>query len=116
MTDQKIKLHLATSQKFLPENAITPLHMMLQIIQPKVNLEGERLPLNICFVLDRSGSMAGQKLEYTKKAISFAINHLEADDTVAVVTFDSEVDLLIPATRVDNKDQLIARVKELQPG
>ena len=116
MTDQKIKLHLATSQKFLPENAITPLHMMLQIIQPKVNLEGERLPLNICFVLDRSGSMAGQKLEYTKKAVSFAINHLEADDTVAVVTFDSEVDLLIPATRVENKDQLIARVKHLQPG
>ncbi len=55
MTDQKIKLHLATSQKFLPENAFTPLHMMMQIIQPKVNLEGERLPLNICFILDRSG-------------------------------------------------------------
>jgi len=116
MTDQKIKLHLATSQKFLPENKIIPLYMMLQIIQPNVNLEGERLPLNICFVLDRSGSMAGQKLEYTKKAVSFAINHLEAGDTVSVVTFDNEVDLLIPATRVANKDQLIARISHLQPG
>lgn len=115
MSDKKLKLHLATSQKFLPVNDTTLVHLMLQIVQPKIEMEGERLPLNVCFVIDRSGSMAGAKLEYTKQAVSFAINHLESEDMVSVVIFDSEVELLIPATRAVNKDQLIARVGQLQP-
>ena len=58
-----------------------------------------RPPVNLAFVLDRSGSMGGHnKLTLAKQATLEAIHRLERDDRFAVVTYDTEVDVVMPAT------------------
>ena len=64
---------------------------------------GTRLPLNISLVLDRSGSMEGEPLEYAKRACAYVVDLLEPDDILSVVTFEEGADVIMPARRVANK-------------
>jgi hypothetical protein len=47
-------------------------------------------PLNLCVVIDRSGSMAGQKLEMAKRSCLAILRQLRESDLFTVVTFDTE--------------------------
>lgn len=63
--------------------------------------ERPRTPIDVAFVLDRSGSMDGEKLALVKQAANVALDHLSAQDRVALVIYDDEVDVLhtlVPAT------------------
>lgn len=75
-----------------------------------------RLPLNIGLVLDRSGSMSGEPLEYVKEAACFVVDQLSARDKFSLVTFDSDVELLCPSQEVQFKDQLKAAIRNIQSG
>jgi Ca-activated chloride channel family protein len=59
-----------------------------------------RAPLRLALVLDRSGSMAGWKLETVKRAALAALDRLDGHDRVAVVVFDHQVDIVQPAAPV----------------
>lgn len=54
-----------------------------QVTVEKVN------DLNLCFVLDRSGSMEGNKLTECKNAIRDCISKLEENVTISLVTFEN---------------------------
>ena len=114
--NEKVKLNLSVSHKYLRPDSLQKVYVMLQIVQPKVELEKNRMPVNVSFVLDRSGSMSGDKLSFTKKAVTFALEHLDSEDTVSVVTFDDEVDILVPVQKAVNKDQMAILVKSIRPG
>lgn len=116
MSANKIKVNISTSQKCLQANSTQTIYLMLQIVQPKIVLGINRLPVNVSFVIDRSGSMQGAKLDYTRQAVKFALGHLDRDDTASVVVFDDQVDLLVPAAKVENKEQLIQAVSALRAG
>ena len=78
--------------------------------------EQERAPLNIALVIDRSGSMAGQRIEQAREAAIQAIRRMDSRDIVSVVTFDNNVDVLIPATRVSDRENMERRIRAIQPG
>lgn len=61
-----------------------------------------RKPLNLAFVLDRSGSMAGDKLRLVKEAVAFGIGQLTPDDRAAVVVYDNQVTTLAPSGPIDS--------------
>lgn len=53
------------------------LDVLIKIEPPLVELDNNaRPPLNLGFVLDKSGSMHGNKLDYAKQAIAYAIEQL----------------------------------------
>ena len=64
---------------------------------------GMRLPLNISLVIDRSGSMEGEPLEYAKRACAYVVDLLEPNDILSVITFEDGADVIMPARRVVNK-------------
>ena len=43
---------------------------------------------NIIFVLDRSGSMSGKKIEQSKKALEFVLTNLNEGDNFNIVDYD----------------------------
>ncbi len=49
---------------------------------------------DITFVLDVSGSMAGEKLEQAKKALLFCINNLNKGDRFQIIRFSTEAEAL----------------------
>ncbi|MCC6484218.1 MAG: VWA domain-containing protein [Armatimonadetes bacterium] len=77
---------------------------------------GQRMPLNVCLLLDRSGSMEGQPLEFAKQAMSYVVDLLQPNDVLSVVTFEDNVEVLMPARRVVNKDLIKQHIGRIQPG
>src|SRR2546428_8960607 len=71
-------------------------HAMLQLVAPPAPAQKPRQPLNLALVIDRSGSMAGPKLEATKECAAFLLRRLEPTDQLSLVTFDEEVELVAP--------------------
>lgn len=55
-----------------------------------------RSPLDVAFVLDRSGSMAGNKLRLVKEAVDVATSQLRDNDRAALVIFDNAIETLQP--------------------
>lgn len=53
-----------------------------------------RAPVDVAFVLDRSGSMAGDKLALVKEAVAVAVAQLRDEDKTALVVYDHEVETL----------------------
>src|SRR3954452_24883595 len=77
-----------------------------------------RKPLNLAFVLDRSGSMEGEKLELVKRALAFGVNQLPPADRPAVVIYDDRVQTLAPSARRtgDAKPQVSLALRRVRSG
>jgi Ca-activated chloride channel homolog len=73
-----------------------------------------RRPLNLSLVIDRSGSMAGDKIDYTKQAAQFLVQHLGADDVFSIVLYNDKVETLVAPERVSNKDTIIQLLESMR--
>lgn len=89
----------------------------------KVSLKGfefadraKRPPANVAIVLDKSGSMAGDKLHNAKQAAADIVGRLNRDDIVSVVAYDDTVDVLVPSTRVLDKALIVERIERIRAG
>jgi Ca-activated chloride channel homolog len=67
-------------------------------------------------VLDRSGSMQGDRLEGAKVAIARLIDRLDPTDNFGLVTFDHEVQVVVPAGPLTDKAAAKHAVSRLQSG
>ena len=73
-----------------------------------------RPPVNIAIVMDRSGSMKGEKIQQAKRAALAAIDRLRDDDIVSVVTYDTNVRVLVPATKASDRDSIRQAIESIQ--
>lgn len=92
----------------------TPQVNYLLIEAQPVTMPGKPVPLNFCLVLDRSGSMQGEKLARMKQATRRVIETLTPDDIVSLVIFDDTVQVVVPATPATDKAALLARVDTIE--
>jgi Ca-activated chloride channel family protein len=64
--------------------------MFLMLISPKSEISDERrVPRDVAFVIDTSGSMKGDKVEQVKKALKFCLEKLDRKDRFAIVQFST---------------------------
>jgi len=70
-----------------------------------------RTPVNVSIVLDRSGSMSGEKIRKAREAAIMAIDRLGPDDIVSVVTYNHAVQVLVPATKVRDRRDIYRRIR-----
>ena len=75
-----------------------------------------RTPVNVAIVLDKSGSMSGKKIARAREAATLAIDRLSSSDIVSVVTYDSTVNVLVPATKLTDKASVKAAIERIQAG
>jgi Ca-activated chloride channel family protein len=86
-------------------------YLLVDVVAPTVAPDPARRrpPVNLGFVLDRSGSMGGHnKLGLAKQAVLEAIHRLDAPDRFAVVTYDDQVDVVMPGTGATPASRLAA--------
>jgi len=73
-------------------------------------------PINLAVVLDRSGSMAGAKLEKAKQAAGVALDQLGENDFFSLVVYDDKVEVLIPPQKVRDKEDLKRKINHIKEG
>jgi Ca-activated chloride channel family protein len=72
--------------------------VVAQVTAPEATRSGTRPPVNLAFVLDRSGSMDGQKIRLAAQAVEEAVGQLRPTDRFAIVIYDDEVETLVAGT------------------
>lgn len=76
--------------------------------------EESRAPINVALVLDRSGSMRGKRIAAAKEASRLALGRLGRDDTVALVAYNHNVDVLKSAERLSSHDSFLKAIDRLK--
>ena len=92
------------------------LHLMVRLVGGVQVQSKKRLPLNLSVVLDRSGSMAGEKLEYVKKAAQFLVQHLNQQDHFSLVTYNHDVTINLEPQTVSDKERITRAIEKLTAG
>ncbi len=76
--------------------------------------EDRQLPLNLCLILDHSGSMKGTPLSTVKQAARELINGLKPEDRLSIVAFDHQAEVIVPCQQVTDPTDIFARIDKLQ--
>ncbi|MDJ1183452.1 vWA domain-containing protein [Roseofilum casamattae] len=72
------------------------------------------LRLNLCLILDRSGSMAGKPLETVQKAAMAVIDRLQEGDRLSVISFNHQAQVLISNQTIDDRTRLKRSIELLE--
>jgi len=94
--DRDFVLYYALSEKdfglsLMAHRAGADGYFMLMIAPKNVVDESQIVQKDISFVMDTSGSMAGEKIEQTKAALLFCLNNLNKGDRFNIVRFATDV-------------------------
>lgn len=93
----------------------TRMHVLAKITGSGTAM-GTRMPLNLCLILDRSGSMEGPPMDYMKRACGYVVDLLEPSDILSIVAFTDQAELIMPARRVVNKQLIKEHINRLEVG
>ncbi|MEI6232670.1 MAG: VIT domain-containing protein [Planctomycetota bacterium] len=83
------------------------------------SLDKNKMPVKeLVFVVDRSGSMQGPKIQQTKNALKFCLNSLTERDRFNLITFSTDVEglsssAMMPATK-ENITKALAAVDQIE--
>lgn len=111
----------AITVECVPENtyalstANTRQHVLVKLVGSGMAM-GARMPLNLCLILDRSGSMEGPPMDYMKRACSYVVDLLEPNDVLSIVAFTDTAEVVMPARRIVNKQLIKQHIDMLQVG
>ena len=88
--------------------------LLVRITPPMPERDRKRLPLNLALVIDRSGSMGGQRILLAKKAAALVADQLRAEDMLSMILFDDTIDVLLPTTVVKDKKRILELIASIE--
>ena len=77
----------------------------------------ERQPVALTFVVDTSGSMnSPDRLGLVKESLTLLVEELDRDDTVAIVTYSGDSDIVLEPTEIRDRDRIFRAIDRLETG
>lgn len=92
------------------------LYLMARLVAGPAPGADRRRPLNLSLVIDRSGSMAGDKLSFTRQASQFLVQNLGVNDLLSIVLYNENVETLLPPEIIIHKDAINHRLNQIKAG
>ncbi|MDF5738273.1 MULTISPECIES: vWA domain-containing protein [unclassified Nostoc] len=71
----------------------------------------KNLPLNLCLILDKSGSMHGQPIKTVIQAVERLIDRLKVGDRISVVAFSGSAEVIIPNQVIQDPESIKSQIK-----
>ena len=96
-------LRARTDRRFIRSTHRSERFVLVELEAPAAPGQPTRDPVNLAFVLDRSGSMSGQKLDLAKRAIETAVDRLLPTDRFAIVCYDDRIDVVVEGTNASRE-------------
>lgn len=90
------------------------LYLMARLSAGPAPSDQIRRPLNLSLVIDRSGSMAGSKIDYTRQAAQLLVQNMSANDILSIVLYNEAVKTLLPPQNVQHKDLINQRINAIK--
>jgi len=113
---EQVKVDVALAKPYLLAGQKQTNYLRVGLTGIPINDSGRRTPVNVAIVLDKSGSMTGEKLRKAKEAALTSIGRLGPNDIVSVIAYDDAVNVLIPATKMSDPLVLRAAIERLSAG
>ncbi len=89
------------------------------IIEPESNVNTEVIEKNFSLIIDRSGSMSGDKILQAKEAATYIVQNLNIGDNFNIIDFDNQVTSFsegLVEYNVENENDALAYIDNIQSG
>lgn len=108
---QPVNMDMRLDRPYITEQLDQDLILRIQLDPPR--RPAGRAPLNLALVLDKSGSMAGSKIERLREAARQALRRLRSDDIVTLIAFSDQAQVLLPSGPYGNGRAAMAAIERL---
>ncbi len=111
-----LKLTASLSDPYLAAGGQREVWLKADLDAVTLASNGRRTPVNLALVLDRSGSMAGQKLDQCRRAARALVQQLDESDRLALITFGSDVRVLVPSLQAtfSARERMLATIDQIE--
>lgn len=112
---EPIQFTHAWKQPYVSTNGLEKAYLLLEM-KGTSDVKANRAPINLSLVLDRSGSMHGSPIQYSKQACQFVVGQMSSDDLLSMVAFDNQITTVFEPEKVSYKDLMKAKINNIEPG
>lgn len=110
---EAVGLDLRWEQEAIGKDAVLQIGLSTALANDKSQLR----PLNLALVIDKSGSMlAEDKMNRVKASLERFVSQLRPTDTLSIVLFDDESEVLLPATKLTDPQMVRRLIRGIHPG
>ena len=109
----KVNLQLALNDGAVDANQISNQRQLAISVSASGETIDRSVPLNLCLILDHSGSMGGKSLETVKTAACLLVDRLSPEDRLSVVVFDHRAKVLVPNQLIKDPESIKRQIKQL---
>ncbi len=79
---------------------------VVSVTTSEAEVQVKRAPFELCVLLDRSGSMGGDRLNFSKEAIKLLIDNLDETDRLHFLCYDDSVSTIFVSGDLKDKNHL----------
>jgi Ca-activated chloride channel family protein len=116
--NNKVDLQILADKPVVSSEKSSTRILEISFTPPENDKQKERAPLNLSLVLDRSGSMSGEKLHFAKQAAAHVVDLLGEKDRASITIYDNTVETIFASEfmTVENKKEAKNQIHKTQSG
>lgn len=118
MSESEIEFHVTCDARVVAQSVPTKRLIEITLRAPQAPGRETRPDFNLALVLDVSGSMAGDKLAYTRRAAAYLLDQLREGDRVALVAYNSDVQVLAEMQPItsESRNEMRRQIEGMKAG
>jgi len=112
----EVRLTTSLSRPNAPVTGEQQVVYALLEVMPTEAVSEVKMPVNVSLILDRSGSMRGEKIQRVKDAVGLVVDRLSDGDCLSVVTFSNRTSTMFGSRQLQSladRDQIKKQVGKL---
>jgi Ca-activated chloride channel homolog len=109
-----VNLSCSLSDRFLDTSQPSSQRQLAISVSASAEIGATGAPLNLCLVLDHSGSMGGRPLETVKQAARDLVDQMVHSDRLSVIGFDHKATVVVENQNVDRTDAIKSKIQSLR--